>query len=254
MNSKKLILAVFLAFSLTSYSQKTWTITKETSVKIPIDSLTEKFADKSYQAYLEPLKQQLGTKMNVVIGQAAETMRGNGPESLLSNWNADVYRQAGSEFSGSPVDISVVNLGGLRTVIPAGNITVGKIFELMPFENELVILWLKGDKLADLIQFFAKVGGEGVSGIRMEISNGKAINVTINGQSLEPDKIYTIATSDYLAGGNDKMVQLAHYEKRLNTSLKLRDILLESIKKETEKGNKIQTKLDGRISIIPNNP
>jgi 2',3'-cyclic-nucleotide 2'-phosphodiesterase (5'-nucleotidase family) len=249
MNSKKLILSIFLTFSLVLFSQKTWTITKETSIKIPIDSQTEKLADKSYQSYLEPFKQQQGAKMNIVIGQAAETMKGYAPESLLSNWNADVYLQAGSAFLGKPVDISVVNLGGLRTVIPAGNITVGKIFELMPFENELVILWLKGDKLADLIQFFAKVGGEGVSGIQMKISNGNAVNIAINGQPLDLEKIYSIATSDYLAGGNDKMIQLAQYERRVNTNLKLRDILLDFIRKETAKGNKIQAKLDGRIKI-----
>ncbi len=249
MNPKKLIFIGLLAISLASYSQKNWVITKETSVKIAIDSTQDKIADKNYIAYLEPLKQQLGARMNVIIGQAAETMRGHGPESLLSNWNADVYLQAGSVFLGSPVDLSVVNLGGLRTVIPAGNITVGKIFELMPFENELVILWLKGDKLAELIQFFAKVGGEGVSGLRMEINNGQAVNVIINGQPIDNDKVYTIATSDYLAGGNDKMVQLAQYEKRVNTNIKLRDILLDFIKKETAKGNKIQSKLDGRIRI-----
>lgn len=249
MNLKNLLIVIPLAISLTSFSQKTWVITKATSVKISIDSQTEKLADKSYEAYLQPLKQKLGAKMNVVIGQAAETMRGHAPESLLSNWNADVYRQAASEFLGSPIDISVVNLGGLRTVIPAGKITVGKIYELMPFENELVIVWLKGDKLANLIQFFAQIGGEGVSGIRMEIDNGKAENVTINGQPIDLEKLYTIATSDYVAGGNDKMVQMAQYEKRINTNLKLRDVLLNYIKNETAKGNKIQSELDGRIKI-----
>jgi len=249
MKSNKLIFTVLFVFSLSSFGQQTWVITKATSVKIPIDNQTEKLADKSFEAYLQPLKQKLDAKMNVVIGQALETMRGHAPESLLSNWNADVYRQAATEFLGSPVDISVVNLGGLRTVIPAGNITVGKIFELMPFENELVIVWLRGDKLAELIQFFAQIGGEGVSGIRMEINNGKVENVTINSKQIDPNKLYTIATSDYVAGGNDKMVQMAQYEKRVNTNLKLRDVLLDFIKKETAKGYKIQSKLDGRIKI-----
>jgi len=247
MNSKKLILVFLLAFSVVTYGQKTWTITKATSTKIAIDSTTNKLADKSYEAYLAPIKKQLGAKMNVVIGQAAETMRGGGPESLLSNWNADVYFQAASKYLGKSVDVSIVNLGGLRTVIPGGNITVGKIYELMPFENELVILWLKGSKLAELTQFFAKVGGEGVSGIRMEINNGKAENVTVNGSPIDPEKIYTIATSDYLAGGNDKMIQLAQNVKRVNTGIKVRDMLLDYIKAETKKGNKIESKLDGRI-------
>lgn len=249
MNFKKVFLIAFIPLLLASCSTKTWTVTHATSVKIPIDNTTDALADRDYINHLQPLKQQLGVKMNVVIGQAAETMKGHAPESLLSNFSADVYRHAGSDFLGQPVDISIVNLGGLRTVIPEGNITVGKVFELMPFENELVILWLKGEKLQELIQFFARVGGEGISGIRMEINNGNAVNVTINGNAIVPEKMYSIATSDYLAGGNDKMVQLAQYEKRQNTGIKLRDILLNYIKSETAKGNKIQTKLDGRTKV-----
>ncbi len=249
MNFRNLLFIAVLPVLLASCSPKLWTITHASSVKIPIDHTTDVLADKNYVTHLQPLKEQLGVKMNVVIGIAAETMSGHAPESLLSNFSADVYRQAGTDFLQQAVDISIVNLGGLRTVIPAGNITVGKIFELMPFENELVILWLKGDKLAELVQFFARVGGEGISGIHMEINQAKAKNVTVNGNPIDKDKIYSIATSDYLAGGNDKMVQLAQYEKRLNTGIKLRDILLKSIKNETAKGHKIEVKLDGRATI-----
>jgi len=179
-------------------------------------------------------------------------MKGHGPESLLSNLSADVYRQAASDFLGSKADISIVNLGGLRTVVPAGNITIRKVFELMPFENELVIVWIKGDKLNELLQYFASMGGEGVSGLRMEIKQKKAVNITINGQVLDNAKLYSIATNDYLAGGNDKMIQLAQYEKRMNTNIKIRDMLLNYIRNETKKGNKIQSKLDGRIKIVEN--
>lgn len=190
--------------------------------------------------------------MNEVIGQAAETMKGHAPESLLSNFSADVYLQTATNFQGENVDIAIVNLGGLRTIVPAGDITVRKVFELMPFENELVLLWLKGDKLNELLQYFASMGGEGVSGLRMEIKDGKAVNITINNKPLDPTKVYSIVTNDYLAGGNDKMVQLAQAEKRVNTGIKVRTMLFNYIKNETKKGNKIQSKLDGRIKSVEN--
>jgi 2',3'-cyclic-nucleotide 2'-phosphodiesterase (5'-nucleotidase family) len=236
-------------FTLTAFScsPKTWTITQATSTKIAIDSTTEQLADTNYESYLLPIKQKIDVQMNVVIGQAAVTMKGHGPESLLSNFSADVYREAASKYLGDSVDIAVVNLGGLRTVVTAGNITVGKVFELMPFENELVIVWLKGDKLIGLLQYFAGMGGEGVSGLRMEIKEGKAVNMSVAGKPIFTDKLYSIATNDYLAGGNDKMVQLAQNVKRVNTGIKVRDMLLDYIKAETKKGNKIQSKLDGRI-------
>ena len=249
MNFKKYFFILLLVIPLVSCSHKTWTITHATSTKIVIDSSTEILADKNYEIYLQPIKQKVDAQMNVVIGQAAVTMKGHAPESLLSNFSADIYRETASKYLGKEVDMAVVNLGGLRTVVPVGNITIGKVFELMPFENELVIVWIKGDKLNGLLQYFAGMGGEGVSGLRMVISNGKAINILINGMPLGTDKLYSISTNDYLAGGNDQMVQLAQNVKRINTGIKVRDMLLDYIKNETKKGNTIQSKLDGRISV-----
>ncbi len=249
MYKKTLVPVVILLFLLSSCTSRQWIITETRSVKIPIDSKTEQIADKEYVSFLKPIKQKVDNEMNIVIGQASETMLGHGPESLLSNFSADVYRLKASEYLGQAVDIAIVNLGGLRTQVPAGDITVRKVFELMPFENELVILWLRGDKLNELLQGFAKMGGQGVAGLRMTISDKKAVDITIGGLPLDMSKTYTIATNDYLAGGNDNMEQLAEHEKRLNTGVKVRTMLLDYIKSETQKGNRIQSKLDGRIKI-----
>ena len=242
----------FLMLLLTVYlvsCSPSWKITQMSSVKIPIDSTTEQFADKSYTAYLQPFKEEVDAKMNKVIGTSVETMRGHAPESLLSNFSSDVYLLAAKDAIGQPVDISVVNMGSLRTQIPAGNILVRHVFELMPFENELVVLWVKGDKLYQLFQFFAKVGGEGVGGMSMEIVNGKAENIQIGNKPLDMSKLYSVATNDFLAGGNDKMYQLAEYEKRINTGIKIRTLLLDYITNQTAQGKTIQSKLDGRIKI-----
>ncbi|MDD3079421.1 MAG: 5'-nucleotidase C-terminal domain-containing protein [Paludibacter sp.] len=245
----KNILYFLLIVSLlsTGCKSKSWVIISATGQAIPIDQSTDSIADTAYMNYLKPIKKELDRKMNVVIGHAAETMKGHAPESLLSNFSADVYRQAATQYLDSTVDIAIVNLGGLRTTVPAGDITIGKIFELMPFENELVILWLKGDKLYDLMQFFASIGGEGETGIRMTIRDKKAVDITINGEPLDKNKVYTIATNDYLAGGNDKMVQLATYQKRVDTGIKIRDMLIDYIKNETANGREINSELDGRI-------
>lgn len=246
-NTLYLLLALTLLMS--GCKPKTWVITSETGQAIPIDKTTNAIADTTYLAYLAPYKKAIDDKMNIVIGQAAQTLKGHGPESLLSNLSADIYKQSASKYLGKPVDMAIVNLGGLRTAIPEGDITLRKVFELMPFENELVILWLRGDKLYDLLQFFAQVGGEGESGVRMVINNKKAENITIDGQPLDKNKLYSIATNDYLAGGNDKMVQLAMAEKKQETGIKVRNMLLEYIQSETAAGRKIDGKLDGRITI-----
>jgi len=238
---------ICIAVLLVSCQTGHWQVKQAVSTKIALDASAQVLADKEYQNYLLPYKNQIDKQMNVVIGQAAETMRGHAPESLLSNFSADVYRKVASDYLKSEVDIAIVNLGGLRTEIPKGDITVRKIFELMPFENELVIIYLRGDKLNELCQYFASMGGEGISGLRMKIKNDKAEDITINGETLDKSKLYSIATNDYLAGGNDKMTVLALNEKRINTSIKVRNLLIDYIKAETAKGNSIQSKLDYRI-------
>ncbi len=246
MKTKHLI-SLILLLTLVSCSPNIWQINNTSSVSIALDSSIQRYADKDYESDIQLYKQRMDKEMNVVIGKAIEDMSSGKPESLLSNYSADVYRQRASEYLKYQVDIAIVNMGGLRTQINKGNVTVRKIFELMPFENELVILWLKGDKLNDLLQGFAAIGGQGVSGLRFEIKNGKATNITVGASPLDLNKNYTVATNDYLAGGNDKMPQLKQSEKSEFTGIKIRDLLLEYIKTETAKGNLIQSKLDGRI-------
>jgi len=249
MKTRKYITVSAFLILITSCSYNNYKIASEKSSKIAVDNSLEPIADKNYTNYLIPFKQKIDKEMDVVIGSALENMSASKPESLLSNFNADIYLQTASEYLKYPADIAIVNLGGLRTQINEGDITVRKVFELMPFENELVILWLKGNKLYELLQGFAPIGGQGVSGVRFEIKNGKAENIKVGGIPLDLKKTYTIATNDYLAAGNDKMPQLAQSEKSVFTGIKIRDLLLEYIKVETLKGNKIQSRLDGRIII-----
>ena len=246
MNLNKYFLVTVVLVFTTSCNHKAWQIMERSTSKISIDSTTDVVVDKNYEIYLQPFKKRIDTEMNVVIGQASETMRGHGPESLLSNFSADVYLQAATDYLHKPVDLAVVNLGGLRTVITAGDITIRKVFELMPFENELVIVWLKGDVLNEFLQNFAVNGVEGVSGVRMEIKGNKVINILVNGQPLKMSCLYAIATNDYFASVNESMQKA---ESVQNTNIKIRDMLLKYIKSETNKGHKIQSKLDGRIKI-----
>lgn len=243
------VLIILLLVVLTSCNSGKWTISSIHSSKIAIDASVDSYADKSYSAYLEPIKTKLDAEMDVVIGQAAQTMMSHAPESLLSNLSADIYLKAASEILNEPVDIAIVNLGGIRTQIPKGDIAVRKIFELMPFENELVVVWLRGDLLLELLQHFAEVGGQGVAGLKMTIENKQAIDISVGNKALDVTKLYSIATNDYLAGGNDKMVQLASAEKRQFLGVKIRDVLMNYIKNETKNGRMIQSELDGRIKL-----
>lgn len=246
---KKSVYIILIIILTVSCAPRRWVMTGYKTSKIAIDATTDSLADKKMLAYILPIKQNLDKEMDQVIGISDEVMKPGKPESLLSNWNSDVYRMSASEFLKEPVDMAVVNMGSLRSPLPAGNLTVRNIFQLMPFENELVILWLKGSEVIKLMEIFAKEAGQGVSGIRMEIINEKPENILIGGQPVDPEKIYSIATNDFLAGGNDRMVPLATPVKRVDTGLKIRNILMEYVIRENRNGLHIGSKLDGRITI-----
>lgn len=244
------ILFIVVVFVLHSCTSKQWVLTNSSTSKIPIDKGADSIADKAMASFVRDYKKNLDSEMNQVIGQSSTEMIAQKPESLLSNWTSDIYLQAGSSYLKVPVDMAVVNMGGLRASLPEGNLTVGNIFQLMPFENELVILWLKGSEIDELLDIFAREGGQGVAGVRMGIKDGKAINGLIQGKPIQKDELYSIATNDFLAGGNDRMTPLTAAEKRVDTGLKIRNIIMEYVIQETRDGHKIGSNLDGRIRLL----
>ncbi len=250
--TKYLILSVLVVSFLFSScrSKKEWVLERHTTVMIPIDASKEGLASEKMNRFISPYKKQLDKKMDVVLGQSAVAMEKGRPESLLSNWSADVYRELASDFLKKPVDMGVVNLGGLRADLPKGDITVRHIFQLMPFENELSIVWLKGSEIKELFDIFAKEDGQGISGATFEIKNRKAQNCKIGGKPIVDNQLYSVATNDYLASGNDRMVTFKKGSKRLDTNLKLREIFMQYVINQAKKGQKLNPKLDNRIVLI----
>lgn len=246
----KNILFLFILGLFVACSPQKWVLVDSVAINIPIDSTTDKLASKEMEQFIAPFKENIDKEMSQVIGKSAFTMRAGKPESLLSNWNADVYLRAASKFLQEDIDMAVVNMGSLRAPITKGDITVGSIFQLMPFENELVVLWLKGSEIKKLFSIFAQEGGQGIAGATLKIKDNQIAESAIQGKKIEDDKEYSIATNDFLAGGNDRMLPLATPEKRVDTGLKIRNILMEEVIKTNQKGEEIRANLDGRIQIL----
>lgn len=225
-------------------------ITKVDGKMIAIDSTWDTRPDSSAVALLAPYKETID-KMYDVIGVSTEKMDKGRPESLLSNLVAEVVRQAAAKVLNKPADMGLVNMGGLRNILPAGDITEANVYEILPFENSLCVMTMRGLYMKDLLASIASLNGEGVSGIRMEITEkGKLLNATIGGKPIDDNKLYTVATIDYLADGNGSMVAFLQAEKRVcPENVTLRDLFLEYVKAQTAAGQKITSKLDGRITI-----
>lgn len=189
--------------------------------------------------------------MYEVIGSSEQKMDKGHPESLLSNLVAEVLRQAATKVQDKPADMGLVNMGGLRNILPAGDITVGTVYEILPFENSLCVMKMKGTHLKALLTSIASLKGEGVSGIRMEITkDGKLLNATVGGQPIDDNKLYTVTTIDYLADGNGSMEAFLQADDRVcPEGATLRGLFLDYVRQQTAAGKKITSALDGRITV-----
>lgn len=209
--------------------------------------------DSSLVRFIEPYREQVDREMQEVIAETAVDLVKRKPESLLTNYLADVLLQEGQLYAAKlqqkPIpDAAYLNYGGIRSDIPQGKITVGKVFEVMPFENEMVILKLKGEDLWALGEMVAKRGGESVSGMKLRLSNGQLISMEINNQPVNKKAEYWLVTNDYVANGGDDMTMLRNRVIRINTGIKLRDCFIDHMRNDYDAGKIISPKLDGRIS------
>ena len=122
------------------------------------------------------------------------------------------------------------------------------VFEVMPFENELIVLSMNGAVMKQLLNYIVSKGGVPVSGLRMKIKNKEAADAMINNVPFDSTKTYKAVTSDYLANGGDDLAFLADIKQREYVNLKIRDAIIEHILQLTKDGKMIDPKLDGRIS------
>jgi 2',3'-cyclic-nucleotide 2'-phosphodiesterase (5'-nucleotidase family) len=202
--------------------------------------------DPKIAALIEPYQQKVTQQMTEVIGTAPVALTKNSGESSLANFVSDIQRQRASAAMGKAVDVGVITNGGLRSNLPAGSITLGNIFELMPFENELVVLDTPGPVMQQLFDYSARLK-MAISGATYTVGpDGKPINILIGGRPFNPTQTYTVAISDYLAGGGDNMVFFKTIKPR-GTGILLRTSIADHVRQLTKEGKPVEAKVEGRV-------
>lgn len=187
-----------------------------------------------------------------VIGEAAVNLEKHLPESPLMNFAADALMHMAQRYSSVKIDVAITNKGGLRSNLSQGAVTFGDIYNIFPFENTLALLTLSGKQLLQLCSEVASVGGEAVSGLSLEItSQGELVSAAVNGEPVEENREYRVATSDYLSQGNDKMKALAlGTDREVLSNVTIRDLMVQYIKELAANGDKVYAECDGRIKVI----
>jgi 2',3'-cyclic-nucleotide 2'-phosphodiesterase (5'-nucleotidase family) len=230
----------------------TYKVERSVSANIHLDSLVTIPPSQKVEEMIKPYRDKVNADMTEVLCLSSEAMYGGRPESPLTNYCADLTLEESNRFCAEKypsmkIDVSMINRGGLRIPLPKGEIKTMTMFELMPFENEIVFLKLKGDVMLEFVNHLAERGGEGVGGLRFGIKADKAFLPEIGGNPLDPSKIYWLVTSDYIANGGDGSDILSKSIERIDTGIKARDMFIQYFKRMGKEGKTVTAKRDGRI-------
>lgn len=205
-------------------------------------------SDSAAALLMKPYGERVNATMNEVIGVAAISLDKAQPECTLGNFMVDAFLELARQKYNTHVDIAFVNYGGIRlTQLPAGNVTTGKVFELMPFDNLLILQKIKGSVLQQVFDLAAEKGGWPIAGATMQIKNKKAINITVGGKPLDLNATYTIANSDFIANGGDNADMLRAVPQITNGYL-MRDAILDYIKWQKSNGKNISGTIENRVT------
>jgi len=244
----RFLTAFLLTFFLSGCSQVWHQANTETAIhEIGKEPMLE---DAEVKAMIAPYKKELDGQMQEVIAELATTLNKDLPESSMGNWVADAIHKKSEDYYGQAIDFSVSNYGGLRVPsLSAGPINVGQIFELMPFDNTLVVLTLDEATLMQLFDRMADYGGWPISNqVSYRIQNKKAVDIRIHGKPIEAGRKYTMATSNFVANGGDNCFFLVDQPK-VKLGHLFRDALIAFAREETAEGRVLQAKTEGRVRV-----
>ncbi len=234
-------------------SAQQYKVAKVERTRILMDKRWDNAPDSAAAAFIAPYKVKVDSVMGPVVGTAAHYMARHRPESELSNLLCDILVWAGKKFGESP-DFSVYNMGGIRSGLPQGKITVGDINDMAPFENKICFLTLSGEKVQELFRQIAHRGGEGLShAVKLVITkDGHLSQATVNGVPVDSSKSYRIATLDYLAEGNDQLVAFKSGTDVLapkKAENNVRYIIMDYFREKMAKGESVESRVEGRCVV-----
>lgn len=192
--------------------------------------LDEHFDQEPLKEMLTSYSDKLSGSMNQVIGESLDDMgadgKYNGPFAL-GNLVADILRESQN------ADVAIMNTGGIRTGLNKGPITVGEIYEIMPFDNAITTFQFKGKELRKIVELNASRLGVSknmqFSGLVYSLKGKQVTDIRVQGKPLEAEKSYKLVAPDYVFAGNEDMSFAAATDAG-STGLLIRDLLIDYVK------------------------
>ena len=212
--------------------------------------------DPEVAAFIAPRTKEVRATFEQPLVIASDPLvRGrDGAENLLGYWICDALRARAEKLVDRPVAFAIANRGGIRRDLKAGQLKVGDIFEVMPFENELILIELTGVEVIQVVrEGIQSRGGEPISGVKAVVKGdpeGADLILTwADGRAIDPKETVLVATSDYLYGSGDTMPTLKKGRKPFTSGLTIRQVLLDVCKDLKEHDRTLVAPPGGRYEI-----
>jgi len=207
----------------------------------------QNITDSSLLTLLKPYRDSMQKAMGKVIGFTTVTLYQKQPESPLGNFMADAMRIMGEKKFNRKIDVALANYGASRQYIPKGEITLQNTFDLMPYDNLILLQEIKGVVLKQLLDYAAQKGGWAVSGITMQVKDRKADSIRINGVLLDDETVYTVANTDYIIRGGPDNITFLKTIPSINVGYLYREALIDYIISFTQKGKPVTAAIERRV-------
>ena len=248
--TKNLFLYFLVFFLSFSCEKENYSLTKIKGELITLDSTS--LSKEQIKSVIKPYKDSMIKEINTVISFAPKSLvRTDGKlQSSLGNLIADLcFEKADSIFfakTGNHVDFAMSNYGGIRAGIDKGNVTNRNVFELMPFENTLVVVELTGEKILELGTYFfkGKTAHPLSKQVQMKI-NSKGFDIRVSNKMILKDKTYFVATSNYLLSGGDRM----YFFKNPVSVFESNYLIRNAIKSYFKSKDTLVSSLDNRVIL-----
>ena len=189
-------------------------------------------------------------RVKEVVAYSTREMSKGYPESELSNWFVDIVMSKTEALAGRKVHVGLVNFGGIRADMPKGDVILDDLFSMFPFKNQLTYVEHKGSTLRAIFEKMAAGRFQVLGGVRIVAQDGRLVSVEIDGQPLEDNRVYGLATVNFLLYGGDGLKLAEDAVNLVNYDMDVIDAVLEHVHAETAAGRPIEYKTDGRVTII----
>lgn len=189
------------------------------------------------------------SRLKEIVAYSTEEMRRGGYESALADWAVDHLMSDVQRLTGRRVDVGLLNFGGIRVDMPRGDVIRDDIESMFPFRNHLCYVALKGSDLTAMFERIVAKNVQAFGGVKLVVTDHKIDTLLVGGKPVEPERIYGLATIDFLLDGGDNIAAARNAEDLIITDVRILDSVMPYVESLTRAGKPIEYATDGRVVV-----